>query len=150
VPPESKLMDLALRKIGFRDARAVAYAEAKNRSTNTQELRNTYACCHASQASVSASSLAPRSVPGGGADGVEGTCRFYTRIDWILLPPVPLLDAHMQGLNCTCFNDPNPNSGGVSGYQVTNTMDVTDHNMVTATLRFSVPSGMHCSKHLVT
>jgi len=88
------------------------------------------------------------------ADLGLNTCRFHTRIDWILLPPRATLSLHHPRLECTVLttsgtstsssnnNNSTPHSSdsssGFPGYKVINTMNITDHNLVTATLHFTM------------
>lgn len=79
---------------------------------------------------------------------VEGTCRFDTRIDWILLPPVPTLRREQSPTNLipydtstTTLSSPPisieiaPNT---DGYQVIDTSYYTDHNLVIVDLLISI------------
>ena len=81
---------------------------------------------------------------------MEGTCRFNTRIDWILLPPISSLRREQSPTDSTSYNmtsstiSPRQISIEIApdceGYQVIDASDFTDHQLVIADLLISCPN----------
>jgi len=107
VPPESRLMDYLLDNLGFRDARLESKAKSDELYSDTGVLLDNNAV----------------------DDNPVSTCRFDTRIDWILLPP--LKSKNDSGVHVGV------SSMKLGGYRVLRTR-LSDHNFVSACLTLSI------------
>lgn len=103
VPPESVVMDYLLNTLQYHDSRRLALTyKQQNIGINT---------------------------PGKSSDTEpEGTCRYGTRIDWILFPPECTSSGHVN----TAVSREYGVALHVIDYEVVET-DCTDHNLVVAT-----------------